>query len=113
MADAPREETPRSRAADLSWRRRGTYRAAETGRVHHLGQAPAQQPVATEDGLAWSEASAVRLQRLMAPQVEALRDDLARRMAAAAGALDFEEAARLRDELAAAEAELSRRGQPG
>jgi excinuclease UvrABC nuclease subunit len=102
VADPPR----RSRADDLSRRRSRTYRAPETGRVHHLGQAPAQQPVSTEEGLAWTEAARVRLQRMMIPQVEALGADLRRRMAAAAEALDFEEAGRLRDELAGVDAEL-------
>lgn len=77
--------------------------------MHHLGQAPAQQPVATEDGLAFTEASPVRLARLMTPQVERLAADLRARMAAAAAALDFEAAARLRDEVTAVEAELAAR----
>ncbi len=110
MAETP----PRRRADDLSRRRSRTYRAPATGRVHHLGQAPPQQPVATDGGLVFTEASRVRLSRLMLPQVQALARDLRDRMAAAADATDFEEAARLRDELAAVEAELTtRRPAPG
>ncbi len=68
------------------------------------------QPVETAAGLTYVEAAAVRLQRLMTPQVALLAEDLRSRMVAAAAAQDFEEAGRLRDELAAAEAELARRG---
>lgn len=99
----------RKRADDLSRRRTKRYPAAQTGRVHHLGQAPALQPVETAEGLAYTETAAVRLQRLMTPQVARLVADLRTRMAAAAQDLRFEEAGRLRDELAAAEVELARR----
>lgn len=103
-------EVPRRRQADeLSRRRAGRYRAPETGRVHHLGQAPALQPVVTSDGVEMSEAAAVRLARLMDAQVVALGEDLRARMASAAQAMDFEGAARLRDEAAAVDAELARR----
>lgn len=105
MADEP---TP-GRARDLVRKRRGTYRAAETGRRHHIGGAPELMPLHTEDGVAYTRANDVQLASRTVPQLEAQRDDTSARMVAAARHMDYELAARLRDELSAVEAELAAR----
>ena len=102
------EEEPLA-ARDLVRRRRGSYRRPETGRHHHIGAAPERQPVLGEDGAAYVGTSAVQLAGRTAAQLAQQRAGLARAMAAAAQALEFEEAARLRDEVAAVDAELARR----
>jgi len=106
--DPPEEARPSAR--DLVRRRRGTYKAPETGRHHHIGAAPERQPLLGEDGTSeYVETAAVQLAERTAAQLVVQRDRLAARMAAAAAELDFERAARLRDGLAAVEAELARR----
>jgi excinuclease UvrABC nuclease subunit len=97
-------------ARDLVRKRRGTYRAPETGRHHHIGAAPEKQPLLGEDGAEYVETAAVQLAQRTVAQLRAQRDRDAARMAAAAEALDFEGAARLRDAVAAVDAELQRRG---
>lgn len=97
-------------ARDLVRKRRGTYRAPETGRHHHIGAAPEKQPLLGEDGGAeYVETAAVQLAQRTVAQLRAQRDREDARMTAAAGALDFELAARLRDAVAAIDAELARR----
>lgn len=103
------DDEPRPSARDLVRRRRGDYRAPETGRHHHIGAAPDRQPVLGEDGADYVETASVQLAERTVAQLEAQRDRTRARMAAAAQALDFEEAARLRDALAAVEGELGRR----
>ena len=104
MAD---QERPSAR--DLVRKRRGDYRAPETGRHHHIGAAPERQPLLGEDGAEYVETSAVQLAERTVKQLEQQRDRCTQRMAAAAADLDFEEAARQRDALTAVTAELARR----
>ncbi len=112
-ADEPSE---RPRARDLVRRRSGTYRAPETGRHHHIGAAPERQPVLGEAGSAggYVEVAAVQLAGRTLVQLRRQRERHARLMQRAAADLDFEEAARQRDAVAAVDAELERReGQDG
>ena len=102
------EERPSAR--DLVRRRRGDYRAPETGRHHHIGAAPALQPLLGEDGANYVETAAVQLADRTVGQLEQQRDRTRTAMERAAAALDFEAAGRLRDALAAVEGELVRRG---
>jgi len=112
------------RARDLVGRRR-PRKPAETGRVHHLGAAPAVMPVLRDGGAASPEApgasgtsetstrtAAVQLASRTRWELDRLLADIGAEMAAAAAALDFEQAGRLRDELLQAQAELDRRGSP-
>ena len=103
------EEQPPLSARDLVRRRRGTYKAPETGRHHHIGAAPERQPLLGEDGAEYVETAAVQLAERTTAQLRTQRERLAARMASAAEALDFERAARLRDGLVAVDAELARR----
>jgi hypothetical protein len=105
------------RARDLVGRRR-QRRAPETGRVHHLGAAPAVMPVLGPEGSGHADSApvsastrtaAVQLAARTRWELERLLDDIGAEMATAAAALDFESAARLRDELARVQAELDRR----
>jgi hypothetical protein len=93
--DAGGRRRPTSRARELTRRRERASRAPDTGRVHHLGAAPAGQPVHTDGGLSWVETSQVRLRTLTDAQLSALAAELEERMRAAAARLEFEEAARL------------------
>jgi hypothetical protein len=116
------------RARDLVGRRR-QRKAPDTGRVHHLGAAPAVMPVLGDGGTGTSETSgtpktsgtsgtsetstrtaAVQLASRTRWELDRLLQDVHAEMAAAAAALDFEQAGRLRDELARVHAELDRRG---
>lgn len=101
-------EEPTS-ARDLVRKRAGDYRRDETGRHHHIGAAPERQPMLTEDGATLIGTSAVQLASRTASQLEQQRTQVAQAMAEAASALRFEDAARLRDDLAAVDAELERR----
>lgn len=105
----PEEPAPRVSARDLVRRRAGTYRAPATGRRHHIGAAPEAVPVHTDEGVAVARATSWQLADRTPTQLAAQRDATATAMARAAEDLDFETAARLRDELAAVEAELARR----
>jgi excinuclease UvrABC helicase subunit UvrB len=96
-------------ARDLVRRRRGSYKAPETGRHHHIGAAPEKQPLLGEHGSEYVETAAVQLAERTVAQLEQQRDRTRARMAAAAEALDYETAARLRDALLAVDAELDRR----
>jgi len=100
----------RPSARDLVRRRRGDYRAPETGRHHHIGAAPELQPLLGDSGSEYVETAAVQLAERTVAQLERQRDRTRERMAQAAADLDFESAARLRDALAAVEGELLRRG---
>ena len=106
----PPEDPDRPSARDLVRKRRGVYRAPETGRHHHIGAAPDRQPLLGEDGAEYVETAAVQLAERTVVQLTAQRERVAGQMASAAEALDFERAARLRDDLAAVDAELARRG---
>jgi len=99
----------RPSARDLVRKRRGDYRAPETGRHHHIGAAPELQPLLGDDGSEYVETAAVQLAERTVAQLERQRDRTRARMERAAGELDFETAARLRDALAAVEGELLRR----
>ncbi len=108
----PQAEQPhpaRPSARDLVRGRARTYRAPDTGRRHHIGAAPDAVPVHTDDGVAVARATSWQLADRTVPQLRTQQEQTARAMAQAAEALDFEEAARRRDELAAVEAELQRR----
>ncbi|MCU1692207.1 MAG: hypothetical protein JWM64_1298 [Frankiales bacterium] len=101
------EPTPSAR--DLVRRRSRTYAAPDTGRMHHIGAAPAAVPVHTDDGVGVARTTSWQLADRTVGQLQRQRDDTAGAMARAAADLDFEQAARLRDELAAVEQELARR----
>ena len=99
----------RRTARDLVRKRSGTYKQDETGRHHHIGAAPERQPVLTDDGAVLIGTSAVQLASRTVGQLHQQRERTEQQMAAAAGELRFEDAARLRDDLAALDAELERR----
>ena len=99
----------RPSARDLVRKRRGDYRAPETGRHHHLGGAPEKMPLHDADGARYTETTAVQLASRTVPQLRAQRDGLAALMTEASAALDFERAAAVRDDLARVDAELTRR----
>ncbi len=108
------EEPERPSARDLVRKRRGVYRAPETGRHHHIGAAPERQPLLGEDDQPqYVETAAVQLAERTVLQLRQQRDRTAAQMASAALELDFERAARLRDALAAVDIELERRSQGG
>ena len=91
-------------------KRSGRYIAPDTGRMHHIGAAPDAVPVHTEQGVETARTTSWQLADRTVVQLEQQRDRTARDMARAAEDLDFEVAARLRDELAAVEQELAGRG---
>jgi excinuclease UvrABC nuclease subunit len=101
------EEKPSAR--DLVRKRARTYKQDETGRHHHIGGAPERQPMLTEDGATLIGTSAVQLANRTIAQLQEQRRRAEQAMAAAASDLRFEDAARLRDDLAAVDAELERR----
>jgi excinuclease UvrABC nuclease subunit len=101
------EERPSAR--DLVRKRSRSYRRDETGRHHHIGVAPDQQPLLTEEGATLIGTSAVQLASRTVTQLQEQRARIEQEMAAAADDLRFEDAARLRDDLAAVDAELTRR----
>lgn len=107
-----RSQPAAGRARELVGRRR-PRKAAETGRVHHLGAAPAVMPVLasdTDQNTADStRTAAVQLAARTRWELDRLATELDGQMTAAAEALDFERAGRLRDELARVRAELDRR----
>ncbi len=78
-------------------------------RRHHIGAAPAVVPVHTDDGVGRTRATSWQLADRTPTQLEAQRTETEGQMRRAADALDFEGAARWRDELAAVAAELARR----
>lgn len=98
------------RARELVGRRR-PRKAPDTGRVHHLGAAPAVMPVLSDDGAddGSTRTAAVQLAARTRWELDRLATELDAQMTAAASALDFERAGRLRDELARVRAELDRR----
>lgn len=101
------EDKPSAR--DLVRKRARTYKQDETGRHHHIGAAPERQPLLTDDGATLIGTSAVQLASRTVTQLQEQRVRAEREMAAAAADLRFEDAARLRDDLAAVDAELERR----
>ena len=107
MSDEP-QAAPAS-ARELVRRRSRTYRQDETGRHHHMGAAPEEQPLLTDEGATRIGTSAVQLASRTVPQLRQQRERIAGSMAGAAAELRFEDAARLRDDLAAVDAELQRR----
>jgi excinuclease UvrABC helicase subunit UvrB len=102
------EDAPPPSARDLV-RRRTRYRAPDTGRRHHIGAAPEAVPVHTEDGVARTRVTSWQLADRTPVQLRAQRAATDAQMRRAAGDLDFESAARLRDELASVDAELATR----
>jgi excinuclease UvrABC helicase subunit UvrB len=111
MSDGDAREVPAGsgRARDLVGRRR-QRKAPETGRVHHLGAAPAVMPVLREgDAETSTRTAAVQLASRTRWELDQLLAGVSAEMAAAAAGLDFELAARLRDELLRVQAELDRR----
>jgi excinuclease UvrABC nuclease subunit len=96
-------------ARDLVRKRSRSYKRDETGRHHHIGAAPERQPMLTDEGATLIGTSAVQLASRTVAQLREQRDATAREMSAAAAGLRFEDAARLRDDLAAVDAELERR----
>ena len=98
------------RARDLSRARRPRPKARETGRRHHIGDAPAVMSVLRPDGsVGTTRTSPVQLADRNDAQLARLGEDLAQDMARAAAAMEFEEAAHLRDEVAAVRTEQERR----
>lgn len=101
------DEKPTAR--DLVRKRSRSYKRDETGRHHHIGAAPEIQPLLGDDGMQYVGTSPVQLASRTVTQLQAQRDRLAREMAAAAEALEFERAAALRDDVSAVDTELARR----
>ena len=87
----------------------GSYSAPDTGRRHHIGAAPTTVPIHTADGVGAARATSWQLADRTVPQLLAQRAATERDMARAATDLDYELAARLRDELSSVRAELRRR----
>lgn len=82
----------------------------DTGRRHHIGQAPPLLPFVRPDGTTGTtRTSPVQLSDMPVSGLERLAAQLAAEMGLASAALDFEAAAQLRDEAAAVRAELDRR----
>ena len=108
MTDEPPTERTRS-ARDLVRTRSRRYQRDETGRHHHIGAAPERQPLLTDDGAVLIGTSAVQLASRTVAQLRKQRADVEQAMARAATELRFEDAARLRDDLAAVDGELERR----
>lgn len=101
-------EEPKT-ARDLVRKRSRTYKQDETGRHHHIGAAPERQPMLTDEGATLIGTSAVQLASRTTAQLEQQRERTRQLMAGAAAELRFEDAARLRDDLAALDSELERR----
>jgi excinuclease UvrABC helicase subunit UvrB len=97
------------RARELSRARERSYPISQTGRHHHLGAAPAEQPVYVADGVSTTATAPVQMAERTTHHLQAQRSYLARRMEQAAAELDFEDAATCRDAIAALDAELARR----
>ncbi len=107
--DLPRARTP-GRARDLSRTRSTRRRSADTGRRHHIGDAPDVMNVIRPDGTrGTTRTSPIQLADRNDARLDQLVDELVADMERAAAALDFEGAAHLRDEVAAARAEVARR----
>ena len=96
-------------ARDLVRKRRRSYAAPDTGRRHHIGSAPEAVPLHTAAGVDVTRVTAWQLADRTPAQLTAQQGSTASAMRAAAEALDFEAAARLRDELTAVEEEINRR----
>lgn len=103
-----KDERPSAR--DLVRKRRGDYRAPETGRHHHIGAAPENQPMLGADGMEYVGTSPVQLAARTIAQLRQQKSRLEAEMAQASAALEFERAAGLRDDVTAVDAELTRRG---
>jgi hypothetical protein len=98
------------RARDLSRRRSSKAALPDTGRRHHIGAPPPELTVLRADGtVGVTRTAAVQLADLTDAQVTRLAERIEAEMEQAAAALDFERAGHLRDEAAAARAELERR----
>jgi len=108
-ADDASAGDPPPTARDLVRRRGRSYARDETGRHHHMGGAPERQPLFTDRGATLIGTSAVQLASRTVPQLQAQRERVRAEMAAAAQELRFEDAAQLRDDLAAVDGELARR----
>lgn len=108
----PREPaTSQGAGRELSRARTSRRSSANTGRRHHIGAVPEFMPVWHPDGsVGRTRTSPAQLADRTVRQLQALLVLLEREMAAAATDLDFEQAAHLRDEAAAARDELGRRG---
>lgn len=109
---APIEQRPAEQqrsARDLVRKRARTYRQDQTGRHHHIGAAPERQPLLTEEGAVLIGTSAVQLASRTVAQLQQQRTQVQQQMERAAADLRFEDAARLRDDLATVDAELERR----
>ncbi|HEY0166807.1 MAG TPA: UvrB/UvrC motif-containing protein [Jatrophihabitans sp.] len=109
MSDADGLPAGTGRARDMVGRRR-QRKAPATGRVHHLGAAPAVMPVLRDGGDETStRTAAVQLSARTRWELDQLLADITTEMARASDDLDFERAGQLRDELVRARAELDRR----
>ncbi|MGF7236417.1 MAG: UvrB/UvrC motif-containing protein [Frankia sp.] len=108
---APTQPRRPGRARELSRSRERTYSVTETGRHHHLGAAPSEQPVHDADGVRATATAGVQMAARTTHHLRTQRSYLARRMEQASRALDFEDAATCRDAIAAIDTELVRRGE--
>jgi hypothetical protein len=98
------------RARELSRRRTSRTPLPDTGRRHHIGAAPSELVVRREDGtMAVTWTAAIQLADQTDAQLAALARRIESDMSRAAAALEFEQAAHLREEAAAARRELQRR----
>jgi hypothetical protein len=99
------------RARELTRGRPRRPAVPDTGRRHHIGAAPEYLTVLLPDGsTGTTRTSPGQLADRTRHQLTQLRDRIERDMARAAGALDFELAAHLRDEADTVRRELERRG---
>ena len=99
------EEPAKSSARDLVRKRSQSYGARDGSRMHHIGAAPDLVPVHTDDGLRLTRTTPWQLADRSPAQLLVLHAELVREREQAAADLDFEEAARLQDEVLAVEAE--------
>lgn len=102
-------EDDKPSARDLVRKRSRSYHRDETGRHHHIGAAPERQPLLTDEGATLIGTSAVQLASRTVAQLHQQRDRIEAQMTMAAADLQFEQAARLRDDLTAVAEELARR----
>ena len=113
---APEEAAPHPpehpSARELVRGRKRPGRLPDTGRRHHIGSAPEAVPLHTPTGVELTRVTSWQLADRTPAQLAAQHAATATQMRRAAEDLDFEIAARLRDELAALEDEISRRGAP-
>ena len=98
------------RGRELSRRRTSRTPLTDTGRRHHIGAAPSELVLRREDGtMVVTRTAAIQLADQTDAQLAVLAERIESEMSRAAAALEFEQAAHLREEAAAARRELATR----